>query len=79
MLIVGCSFTLKTEIGYKKRKNGRVTPRNRGVKNSPPKNRGPFFFSSLCILGYVVFVVHYVVFKPNAKRFNLSKPLHMEA
>ena len=78
---VGCSFNLKQRKAIE-RKNGRVTPGNRagnrGVMIVHTKNRGPFFFN----FGFSVllfFVVQSPYFKPDAKRFNLSKSLHVEA
>ena len=77
---VGCSFSLKQRKAIE-RKNGRVTawnrPGNRGVKTVPTQNRGPFLFL------FVFSVLHFFVvqtreFKPDAKRFNLCKSLHVE-
>ena len=50
------------------RKNGRVTPGNRAGTEELRRT----LFLSLCILGSAVFVVQYLDFKPDAKRFNLS-------
>ena len=80
---VGCSFSLKQRKAIE-RKNGRVTPCNRPgteeLRQSQKKNRGPCFFS-LCILGssLLFFVVQTPEFKPDTKRFNLCKSLHVEA
>lgn len=41
--------------------------------------RVSFVFFLLSIIGSAVFVVQYLDFKPDAKRFNLSISLHVEA
>ena len=61
------------------RKNGRVTPGNRGVKTVHQKTDDPFSFFHFVFSVLLFFVVQYLDFKPDAKRFNLSKSLHVEA
>ena len=77
---VGCSFSLKQRKAIE-RKNGRVTawnrPGNRGVKTIPTQNRGPFLFLFVFSVLHF-FVVQTIEFKPDAKRFNLCKSLHVE-
>ena len=78
---VCCSFNL-TQRKAIERKNGRVTawnkPGNGGVKTGPTQNRGHFFFQFVfSVLDFLV--VQTPEFKPDAKRFNLCKSLHVEA
>ena len=78
---VGCSFCL-TQRKAIERKNGRGTawnrPGNSGVKTVPTKNKGPYFFQFVfSVLDFLV--VQTPEFKPDAKRFNLCKSLHVEA
>ena len=68
---VGCSFSLKQRKAIE-RKNGRVTPCNRPGTEDPVSFH--FVFSVLHF-----FVVQSPEFKPDAKRFNLCKSLHVEA
>ena len=74
---VGCSFSLKQRKAIE-RKNGRVTPGNRGIKTVHQKTEEPFFFDFVFSV-LIFFVVQSLDFKPDAKRFNLSKSLHVEA
>ena len=79
---VGCSFSLKQRKAIE-RKNGRVTPCNRPgtkeLRQSQKKTEDPVSFHFLFSVLHFFFVVQPPEFKPDAKRFNLCKSLHVEA